>query len=159
MDGRAAEICIPRPTDGFSTCTRCSGLRSSSYGHDSSCKGAASSFRPRTVSHHRDAVLYGQRTLPGRDGLLLCSGCTRDDVSGKTSWPSATPIRSHVFLHQPGRPGTAVHVPHNIFFHTAPAWGSPDICRASSVFWAFTSSPASKKDRWRSSLDPSFFSC
>ena len=93
------------------------------------------------------------------DRLLLCSGCTRDDVSGKTSWPSATPIRSHVFLHQPGRPGTAVHVPHNIFFHTAPAWGSPDICRASSVFWAFTSSPASKKDRWRSSLGPSFFSC
>ena len=42
---------------------------------------------------------------------------------------------------------------------SVPALGIPDTCRASSVFWAFSSSPASKKDRWRSNLGPSSLSC
>ena len=38
------------------TCTQHAGLPSSSYDHGSSCKGVASSFRPKTAWHRRDAV-------------------------------------------------------------------------------------------------------
>ena len=148
MGRKVTEICIPRSLTRFSTCTRHSGLPSSSYDHGSSCKGTASSVRPRTASHHHDEVLCGRRPSRGRDLPLLCIRPTMDDASGITSCHSAIPGRNRVSLHWPGRPGTAVRVRHNIFFHRVPAWGSPDICRASSVFSASSSSPASKKDRW-----------
>ena len=149
----------PPPRLSFSTCTRCPGLRSSSYGHGSSCTGAASSFRPRTSPGRHDAAWYDPRRLPEWAVLFPCSGRTRDDVSGRTSWLSAILSRSHAAPHSSVRPGTAVHVRHNIFSHTAPALGIPDICTVSAVFLAFVSSPASKKDRWRSNLGPSSLSC
>lgn len=132
----------------INTCTRCPGLRSSSYGHGSSCTGAASSFRPRTSPGRRDAAWYDPRLLPGRAVLSLCIGRTRGDASGRTSWLSATLSRSHAAPRSSVHPGTAVHVRHNIFSHTAPALGIPDTCTVSAVFLAFVSSPASKKDRW-----------
>lgn len=42
---------------------------------------------------------------------------------------------------------TGVHVHHNNFFHRVPSRGSPDICRASSVFLAFFRISGIKKDR------------
>ena len=129
----------------INTCTRCPGLRSSSYGHGSSCTGATSSFRPRTSPGRRDAAWYDPRLLPGRAVLSLCIGRTKGGVSGRTSWLSAILSRSHAALHSSVRSGTAVHVRHNTFFRTAPAWGIPDTCKASAVFLAFSSPPATKR--------------
>ena len=143
----------------INTCTRCPGLRSSSYGHGSSCTKSASSFRPRTSPGRRDAAWYDPRPLPGRAVLSFCIGHTMDDDSERTSWLSATLSRSRAAPRSSVRPGTAVHVRHNIFSHTAPALGIPDTCTVSVVFLAFVSSPASKKDRWLLNHGPSFFSC
>ena len=71
------------------------------------------------------------------------------EVTLQEELPGFLPLsRSHAAPRSSVRPGTAVHIRHNIFSHTAPALGIPDTCMVSAVFLAFVSSPASKKDRW-----------
>ena len=82
----------PRPTDGFSTCTRCSGLRSSSYGHGSSCKGAASSFRPRTVSHH--AMRFDMVNDRCRDETAFCFATNAPGMTFQEKLPGLLPLPS-----------------------------------------------------------------
>lgn len=109
----------------------------------------------RIAAMRLDMIHNGCRNQPP---FLFASDAPGRDASGKTSRLSATLSRSHAAPRSSVRPGTAVHVCYNIFSHTASALSISDTCTVSTVFLTFLSSPASKKDRWRSSLGPSFFS-
>jgi len=160
MAGKAAEIDIPPPLPGFSV----SVLDVPVFRHRlvvmaALAKGLPVFFVPeqvRVAAMRLDMIHNSCRNEPS---FLFASDTPR--MTLQEELPGLLPL-SPVATQRcilPFPLATAVHVRHNTFFRTARASDSPDICTGSAAFLAFVSSPASKKDRWRSSPGPSFFFC
>ena len=68
-----------------------------SFYHDRTCKGSASSSRPRTERDHHGVASHGQPRLQSLPCLPSCTARTKDVLLSTSPLPSATACYNHAY--------------------------------------------------------------